>query len=253
VPHILREELTEDEFRLRKTDHIADGIETGAHLLCRKASLQMMPRGGRLVLNLPQCWCKPEAHVIDLNDAGGDLLRMRVLDKSVFCPVHETHFGVRQLLDLLPLNKRKSQQKKDDFLALIPWAPQPQRYYVFQSGEGDNVTQAIDTEPVIALNEVHPSPKLLLRGVLLEVASIQRAREVLNTKGDDLPWRSDLAGQLRDDLSLPANWHGCPLTQREKALQHQQELETAHVKRRQRMKLIERMRRDANRLVVEPL
>jgi hypothetical protein len=249
--HLLREELTQDEHRERKTDHVAGGIETGARLLIRKAGLPTKPAGGRLVLDLDKCWC-PEPHRIDANDAHSDLLRMYVLDKSVFCPVHRVHFNVRQLLDLLPLGKRKSQQKKDDLLALINWNPEPVRYYAFQSGDAFETT-AINTDPVIALNEVHPSPKLLLRGVLLEVASIQRVREILDTKSDDLPWCSDLRGRLRDDLSLSPSWHGATLTVQETGLLHRQALETAVVKRKARMKMIEQLRRDADRLTVEPL
>jgi hypothetical protein len=98
--HLYREELTKDEHRERKTDHIDTGIETGARLLISKAGLPTKPAGGRLALILDKCWC-PEPHVIDTNDAHGDLLRMYVLDKSVFCPVHKVHFNVRQLMDLL--------------------------------------------------------------------------------------------------------------------------------------------------------
>jgi len=249
--HLYREELTAEEFRERKITHIADGITNGANLLCRRANLPMTPRGGRLVLDLPQCWCKPEPHKIS-TEPSAKLMQMRVLDKSVFCPVHQVHYNVRQLYDILPLGKRKSPEKKDELNATISWNPEPTRYYCHQSGEGSNMTTSINTDPVIALAEAHPSPKQLLRGVVAEVLDIRRAREVLESKSDSLPWR-ELHGMLRDDLSLPANWHGCSLSQREKMLMHQQELQTAVKKRRERMKMITDLRRDADRLVIEPL
>jgi hypothetical protein len=251
-PHLFREELTADEFRERKIDHLATGITNGAFLLCKKAGLPIRIWGGRRILALDKCWCG-EPHTVATDADCPDGERMRLLDKTVLCPIHQTHFSVRQILDLLPLGKRKSVANKDALLATINWDPEPVRRYVFESGEGVGLTLSINTDPVIALAEAHPTPKQLLRGVVTEVADLARVRELIETKGDDLPWRSDLAGQLRDDLSLPANWHGCPLNDREKMLMHQQELETASQKRKARMKLISKMRSDADRLVVEPL
>ena len=188
--------MTEDEHRDCKIEYIADVVTTGAHLLCWKAGLRTLPRGGRIVLNLDRCWC-PEPHIISTDDDAPDLLRMRVLGRSVYCPVHDAHFNVRQLLDILPLGKRKTTAKKDKLLATIPWNPEPTRFYVFQSGEDYEVT-AIDADPIQALSEVHPSPKQLLRGMVIEVASKQRAREILKSD-TELPWKTLT---LRSDLTL---------------------------------------------------
>jgi hypothetical protein len=249
---LLREELTEDQHRDRKIEHMATGITNGAYLLCKKAGLPIRIWGGRRILGLDRCW-DPEPHIISTESDCPDGERMRLLDKTVLCPIHQTHFSVRQILDLLPLGKRKSVANKDALLATINWDPEPTRRYVFESGEGVGLTLSINTDPVLALAEAHPTPKQLLRGVVTEVADLARVRELIETKGDDLPWRSDLAGMLRDDLSLSPSWHGASLSEREKMLMHQQQLETAVVKRKARMKLIGQMRSDADRLVVEPL
>ena len=247
--HLYREELTEDEFRDLKIDHLADGIENGADLLCKKAGLPIRGWGPRRVLMLDKCWC-PEPHVISTESDCPSSERMRILGKVVLCPVHGSRFNVHQLLDILPLGKRKSVQNRDELLAKINWSPEQKRFYVFESGEGDGMTQAIDTNPVAALDQVRPSPKQVLRGMVFEVSSVKRVRELLELKGDDISWRTDLAGLLRDDLSLPPSWHGCSLNDRERMLEHAQKMETALQQRKARLKLIEKMKRDADRLAL---
>ena len=65
--------------------------------------------------------------------------------------------------------------------------------------------------------------------MLIECASKQRAREILNDQADELPWA---ALALRSDLTLNADWHGCPLNDVEKRVLAEQANETAHAKAR---------------------
>jgi hypothetical protein len=175
---------------------------------------------------------------------------MRIQSDHVFCPVHKKKFGVHQLLDKLPLGKRKTQAKKDELLGKINLQFGPKRYYCFESGK--NEMTGVSTDMTEALSEVQVSPKVDLRGVLIECFNLTRAREILETMGDDLPWR-DLHEVLRSDLTLNANWHGAPLTMQEKLELHSQEHEAARAKQKKRQKLVEQMRRDADRLIIEPI
>ncbi len=250
--HLFREELSEDQFRERKKDFIVDGIMNGAHLLCRRAGLPITSWAGRLILNLDACWC-PEPHLISTESDCPSNERMRVKDKSVYCPIHDNHFGTRQLIDMLPLGRRKTTAKTDELLALVNWTPAPDRFYAFRSGEGFNETMALNADPIEALAEVHPSPKQTLSGVVLEVAGKKRAREVLETKSAELPWRTGLHGMLRADLALPPSWHGARLSIQEERMQREQDLETVEAERAARKKLVEQLRRDIDSTVISPL
>jgi len=246
--HRSREELTEDQARELKIGAL-EAMPIGAYLLCkRSAELPIGVWGGNYILNLAQCWC-PEPHLLDLEGDCPDGKKMRILGDHVWCPVHDNKFNVRQLMDLLQRGKRKSTANRDRLLSKINLNPEPTRYYVFQSGDHFEAT-GIDTDLDQALAAVQPTPKQSLRGVLIECASRQRAREILNDQADELPWA---ALALRSDLTLNANWHGCPLNDVEKRVLAEQANETAQQKRGARMKLVEKMRRDADRLVIEPL
>jgi hypothetical protein len=247
--HLYREELTEDQKRERVIEALCD-MSIGAHLICQKAGLPIGTQAGIYILHLPECFC-PEKHVVASDSDHPDLERMQILGTHVFCPIHKRKFDVRQLLDLLPLGKRKTQAKRDALLAKINIVPQPERFYVYQSGV-DFETTGMSTDPREAESQVTLSPKVQARGMLLEVADARRARQILETMSGELPFKN-LADDIRDDLTLVANWHGAQLSPQEKMTLHTQQLESAKTKRKARQKLVEQMRRDADRLVIEPL
>jgi hypothetical protein len=247
--HLFREELSPDQVRERKIEALCD-MEIGAFLLCKKADLPIGTQARIYILHLDTCFC-PEKHRVASDSDHPDLERMQIRGDHVWCPIHERKFNVHQLLDILPLGKRKTTAKRDELLAKLNINPQPERFYLYQSG-ADYETTGLDTDLRDAVASVRLSPKQPCRGVLLEVADAQRARAIIKDMSADLPWR-DLHEVLRDDLTLTANWHGAPLTMQEKLALHTQRLETAKTKRAARQKLVEQMRRQADALVIEPL
>ena len=247
--HVFREELSEDQARERVIQALCD-MPIGAYLICKKAELPIRTEAGGYILDLDPCFC-PEKHTVSTESDHPDLERMRIRGDHVWCVIHERKFGVRQLLDLLPLKTRKTTAKRDELLATINIHPAPTRYYCLQSGR-DFETTGMSTDPREAEAQVALSPKVQSRGTLIECVDVHRARQILETMTDSLPWK-DLAGDIRSDLQLVANWHKCQLTEREKLTLHTQELETAVTKRKARMRLVEQMRRDADLLVVKPL
>jgi hypothetical protein len=247
--YLYREDLDADQVRERKIEALCD-MPIGAYLICQKAELPIRAQAGGYILDLDTCLC-PEQHRVATDSDHPDLEKMRIRGDHVFCVVHKRKFNVRQLLDILPLGKRKTQAKKDALLATINLQFGPVRYYCFGSGKNFEMT-GVSTDMKEALAEVQVSPLVPLRGVLIECFDLPRAHEILETKSDELPWR-DLHEVLRSDLTLNANWHGCQLTEHEKMALKSQQLETAREKRKKRQKLVEQMRRQADALVIEPL
>lgn len=243
-PYLDREELSETETREAKISLLLSLIEV-AYMICHKAGLPIGIVGGVYTLMLDSCWC-PEKHTVSTDDDHRNFKRMQIHRDYVLCPVHGTKFPPRQLIDLAP-QRRKSPQTRDWLLSQFNLIVGPTRFYAFRTPE----TAALGEDFEQTLIDVHPSPKQELDGVLIECLDIRRAREILDSKGDELPWREGLHGLLRDDLTLPPNWHGCPLTLKEQRTLESQQLESAQQQRRARMKLVEKMRRDADRLVLE--
>ena len=150
-----------------------------------------------------------------------------------------------------PRGRRFSLARKDALLGKINLIFGPLRFYCLQSGVGFGMT-GLSASPKEALDGVQVSPLVPLRGVLIECFDLPRAHEILETMSDDLPWKS-LNEDIRDDLTLNADWHGAELTPQEKLALHNQQLETAVKRRKERMKLINQMRSDADRLMLEKL
>ena len=247
--HRHREELDPAQRRAAATAALIE-LSIPAQILCRVAGVpSKIGDGQRLLVAVDQCWC-PDSYRIATDDlANPDGRRMRIQSDHVYCPIHKNKFGIHQLLDKLPLGTRKSTAKKDELLGKINLIFGPLRFYCFQSGVGFGMT-GLSADPREALSEVQVSFKVDLRGVLIECFDLPRAHEILETMSDDLPWK-DLAEDVRPDLSLNAGWHNCELTPQEKLALHSQQLETAVAARKARMRLINQMRSDADRLMLE--
>ena len=247
--YLHREELDPDQAREFVIEALCD-MPIGAYLICKRAGLPIRTQAGGYILDLDPCFC-PEKHTVSTESDHPDLERMRIRGDHIWCVVHQRKFNVRQLLDILPLGERKTTAKKDELLSKINVRPEPPRFYCFQSGL-DFESTGMSVDPREAESSVSLNHKVQSRGMLLEVADPQRARQILETMSDTLPWKN-LASDIRSDLSLVANWHGAELSPQERLTLHNQELETAVVKRRARKRLVEQMRRAADQLIVKPL
>lgn len=244
--HIFREELDADTHRELKIKFLERECQTAAYTICKKAELPIVFIAGSHFLNLDACWC-PEPHHVDRSIYTADQL-MRVMNDRVECQVHGTKWNVRQLLDILPLGKRKDRKKKDALLAKIAWNPRPERFYAFRGGEGVASMQSLNPDPVEALRAVHPSQKQKLAGVLIEAATLQRALEILEDDNIELPWHEGLEELLRHDMTLPAGWHGGSLSDKERLIAQDQQAEADREARKATMKLVAELKREADRL-----
>lgn len=245
-PALYREDFSEDELREAKIV-LLESLQTPVYTICTKAGLPMAPWGSGYVLLLGQCWCS-DPHVISTEAGCPDAERMQVVGDHVHCPIHGTDYYTRAVLDLAP-GKRKCQATRAQLLSKINLHPKLTRAYGFWSGNNFERT-AVGIDPKATLREVSPSPTSLLQGCVFEAATLRRCREIFETKADELPKR-DLHGLLRDDLSLPADWHGAPLSTREQTTLEDQQWEDARAQRAVRQKEIDRLRRQADRLVIE--
>jgi hypothetical protein len=244
-PHLFREPFTEAELREAWTDAVC-ATQTSAHSICRAGGVKMRGFAGHTVLMVDRCWC-PEPHLISTESV--DFERMRVRGDHIFCPIHDHKIFDRELAGRLPLGTRNDTKKRDALLAELPGArPTEPIYHCYQSGDGYTVT-SIDADPVTALANARPSPKLPLRGVLLQCATLARARELVKLKSDDLFW-CEL--HQRDDLDIDVGWHGSELAPQEKFRLLAQQQATAKQRRLERLKVVDRLRREAEQLARLP-
>ncbi|MDH3653830.1 MAG: hypothetical protein OEN21_06155 [Myxococcales bacterium] len=251
-PALYTQGFTEAEERQQLRNNIC-AVQGAAGIILKKAGFQMLVRGAGHVVNHDVCFLDKE-HAVDLSsEIAPDFQRMvlRGGGSYLWCPIGNHKITAPQLLNVLPLGKRKNAKNADTLLRKFNCRPVLKRLYVFESGDNFE-EQSADADASTALEAVRPSPKTRLRGVLIEAPSLRQAREILEAKRDELPWK-ELHGKLRSDQTLNANWHDAPLTLQEKTTLRTQEMEAMHDARRARAKLVSQLRREANSLSIEPL
>jgi hypothetical protein len=238
------EAYTPDELREAWTENVL-ATQTSAHTICRAGGVTLRGQAGGVQLLTDRCFC---LEPVIYGDESINLDRMRIRGDHVFCPVHENKISARELMDTLPLGTRKDVNKRDRLLAGIPGArPVETRFYVFRSGT-DYTAVGIDADPIQALADARPSHKLPLQGCLIQCAALPRARELVKLD-DGLPYK-ELS--LRDDGDLDADWHGEPLQAQEAFNLQAQQQATAKLRRLERLKVVDRLRLEAEQLAMLP-
>ena len=219
----------------------------------RKASFQILVRGAGHIVRRDTCFVDREHRVDYSSETPPDFQRMKLQAGGdlLWCPIGQHKITPQQLLNVMPIGKRKTPKNQDVLLHKFNCRPELRRLYVFESGD-DFETQGFDADLSTALELVRPSPKQKLRGCLIEAPTLKQAKEILKEQRDDLPWR-ELHGKLRADGTLDANWHGGALTLAEQTTLKTQKLETLHAAHKERAKLISRLRNEANLMAIKPL
>lgn len=238
-PHLYREELTPAQFREAKLEFLSNS-PTGCHTVLRALGEPIIAQhvDSRLWGRDPQ-WCSHDTP----KRAGPDIQYMAIRPDHVLCQVCGAQYYLAELLNRLPEGKgqRKTAGKMDRTLAKINYNPQPVRYYSFRTGE----TASLSTDPGKALAQVHPSAKEEFAGLILEVADIARARQVIEDDTIEKPWATL---RLRADMALDADWHNAPLSPTEQRQLKEQQAQTLAEKARDREDLISTMREEMNAL-----
>ena len=250
-PHEHRVEPTEAEWIELGIKYL-EQLQMAPHLIVKAAGEPIGHDGGAYFVIGDRCWCREPRVKSDDIDAP-DFRPLHIRHDGVYDLNHDRLYDVRRLFDLLPRGVRKSTKKRRDLIKkTIRNTELLTRCAAFESGD-DYGTQSLNVDPVVALSNAGPSKKAPLRGVIVWAKDIATARETLKQKRDSLPWRDDLTDLLRHDRSLPVDWHRARLTLQEERILREQKAETILLKRRARLKVIDRLRREANALASEPL
>jgi hypothetical protein len=242
--YLYREELTAEQHRDRVMDFL-NNCPIGCHLVLKALGEPIRaPWADRYLWARDPQWCD---HDFDEHVAP-DLQYMVIKSDHALCEKCGAKYFNSELLNRLPTGKgaRKTATKIDETLAKINYHPQPERLYYFRDGE----TIGLSTDPAEALAQCHPHIKSTFEGVLLEVAGIGRARQIIKDGTIELPF-AEL--RLRADMTLAADWHGAPLTAVEQRTLREQAEQGLKEKRADRQRMIDQMRQEMNSLTHKPL
>lgn len=242
--YLYHEPLTPEQFRDGKMDFL-NSCQIGCHLVLKALGEPIRaPYADRYLWARNPGWCD---HDFDEHVAP-ELQYMVIKSDHVLCEKCDAKYFNSELLNKLPTGtgQRKTAKKMDETLAKINHDPKPTRFYFFRDGE----TVGLSTDPAEALAQCHPHIKSTFEGVLLEVAGIGRARQIIKDGTIELPF-AEL--RLRADMTLDADWHGAPLTAVEKRTLKEQAEQGIKEKRADRQRMIDEMRREMNSLSIKPL
>jgi hypothetical protein len=136
----------------------------------------------------------------------------------------------------------KTPAKRKAFAGKVqPTVPDDPTFCAVQTGH-NYARRGLSTDTQTALDNADANLDEPFRICLIRARDAARATEIVDEKGDSLPWVTGI--QLRPDDSLPAGWHGGPLQRQEQALLMKQQNEDRAAKRSRRDKAIRDLRRE---------
>ena len=228
------EDLTAEE----KTEARLTQLDEHAHVLLRAFKAAGVPTGswgGTYVVRSERCFCHAP---LPIDPEHPDPTRPRIVQNGLYCVMHETTLTPRQACDKwmkTPAQKAKFLQK------VFPHEPQGTDHFVVEAGERFE-RRGIDSSPEQALYIAEAVEGESVRVCIVRCRDKALATEIVERRRDELPWRTDV--KLRPDGSLPASWHGGPLSGPEQeTLRLQQEQDRA-AKRERRDRVIREMQRE---------